>query len=151
MASKASESQHAKLITYDGSQCTLWDDFYVDHLDYCTIPAVMNQILPNSKFIVLMRNPAMRLYSNFIYSCSSSYGFSLSQWPTHIRDNLEVLFHHKVNKLIEQFNNCRRGASLFECTNCRGKKMLHGNVEDCSLYLQRLTIGIWLPSLPAGE
>ena len=59
-----------RLITFDGSQTTIWDSkFFVNEQDYCAMPAVINRVLPNAKFIVVMRNPATRLYSDFFYSC----------------------------------------------------------------------------------
>ena len=144
LALTALASQHAKLITYDGSQSTLWDSkFSVDQKDYCVVPAVVSRILPNAKFIVFLRNPATRLYSNFVYSCSNRHGSSVSQWPAHIRENLEVVFHRKINELIQQFNDCMRGASLFECVGLKGKKELQRNMSDCRFYLQRLTIGMY--------
>ena len=66
IALKMTGPQRQKLITYDGSQSTLWSSsFFVHEQDYCAVPALVNLILPNVKFIVVMRNPANRLYSDF--------------------------------------------------------------------------------------
>ena len=57
--------EEVDVITYDGSQSTLWDsNFFVHHQDYCAMPAVLSRVLPNAKFLVLMRNPVTRLYSH---------------------------------------------------------------------------------------
>ena len=68
VAKKSAEHPKEGMITYDGSQSTLWDsNFYLDNEDYCATPAIVSRILPNAKFIVLMRNPVTREYSDFFY------------------------------------------------------------------------------------
>ena len=52
------------VITYDGSQSTLWDsNFFYKGQEYCVMPAVISRVLPNAKFIIVMRNPVTSLYS----------------------------------------------------------------------------------------
>ena len=148
IALKMAESQHENLITYDGSQSTLWDsNFYVNEQDYCATPAVLSHVLPNAKFIVVMRNPATRLYSNFIYSCSNKYSRYINHWPHKIRQDSAKLFHNKIERLVEQFNNCTRTASVFECTNLRTKKLPQEDIGGCNIKRQRLTIGMYVVHL----
>ena len=74
-------------ITYDSSQSTLWDsNFFYKGQEYCAMPAVISRVLPNAKFIIVMRNPVTRLYSHFLYSCLVHYG-KVSNWPTPVRAN----------------------------------------------------------------
>ena len=97
--------QHPKegMITYDGSQSTLWDsNFYLDNEDYCAMPAIVSRILPNAKFIVLMRNPVTREYSNFFYSCGSD----LKTWPKRIQEDPASEFHKVVETDTKVFTNC---------------------------------------------
>ena len=66
---RISQNPKGGTITYDGSQTTLWHShFYIGEEDYCAMPAIVSRILLNAKFIVLMRNPVTREYSNFFYT-----------------------------------------------------------------------------------
>ena len=101
-------------ITYDGSQSTLWDsNFFVHHQDYCAMPAVLSRVLPNAKFIVLMRNPVTRLYSHYLYSCTRSYGVL----PKRMRQYAAANFHREVVADVEHFRECLKKRSLYECVN----------------------------------
>ena len=102
------------MITYDGSQSTLWDsNFYLDNIDYCAMPAIISRILPNAKFIVLMRNPITREYSNFFYSCGSD----LKTWPKRIQEDPASEFHKAVEIDTKAFTNCLKTTnnSMHEC------------------------------------
>ena len=114
-ASKAIK-HHPRVVTYDGSQSTLWDSnfFGKRHRDYCAMPALLSRILPRTKFIILMRNPVSRLYSMFMYQCRRRYGSNVSNWPG-LRKNPADFFHIKVQEAIEGFNECLERQSLYEC------------------------------------
>ena len=104
-------------ITYDGSQSTLWDsNFFVHHQDYCAMPAVLSRVLPNAKFIVLMRNPVTRLYSHYLYGCTLRYGETVN-WPEQIRQYAAGNFHREVVADVELFRECLKKKSLYECVN----------------------------------
>ena len=104
-------------ITYDGSQSTLWDsNFFVHHQDYCAMPAVLSRVLPNAKFIVLMRNPVTRLYSHYLYSCTRAYGETVN-WPKQMRQYAAGNFHREVEADVEHFRECLKKKSLYECVN----------------------------------
>ena len=113
-AKKITQHPNEGTITYDGSQSTLWDsNFFVNNEDYCAMPAIISRILPNAKFIVLMRNPVTREYSNFFYSC----GFSLKTWPKWVQEDPAGEFHKAVESDTTSFNNCMKATnnSLHEC------------------------------------
>ena len=138
-----------RLITFDGSQSTLWDsNFFVNEQDYCAMPAVINRVLPNAKFIVVMRNPATRLYSHFFYSCQLIYGKYSKQWPSAIRKGGAELFHRKVVKDIDIFNECINTTSVFECSSRRtaSRNGLTGpeNSDNCGRIWHRLTLGLYV-------
>ena len=79
--------------------------------NYCLVPAVLPQILPHSKYIVVMRNPVDMLYSAFWFSCSAGH-VKLSRvqqlWGPHI-------FHEKVEKKIRIFQNCTNTRPVDDC------------------------------------
>ena len=107
-------SQH---MTYDGSQCTLWDsNFFVNSQEYCAMPLVLSRVLPHAKFIVIMRNPVSRLFSHYLWSCSHRFG-RLSQWPAEIISNATAHFHEEVIYGINYFKDCLKTLSAYECTN----------------------------------
>lgn len=79
--------------------------------NYCLVPAVLPQILPNSKYIVVMRNPADMLYSAFWFSCSAGHlklNRAQQLWGPHI-------FHEKVEKKIMMFKNCTTTRPVDNC------------------------------------
>ena len=83
------------------------------------MPALMNLTMPNVKFIVVMRNPANRLYSNFTFTCACKYSRNIRKWPHKLRKGSAKIFHNVIEQRIELFNNCTKTetASVFECAN----------------------------------
>ena len=78
------------------------------------MPAVISRVLPNAKFIIVMRNPVTRLYSHFLYSYQLRYG-AVENWPLRIKENGSHLFHNVVLKHINVFHECMKKMSAFEC------------------------------------
>ncbi len=114
VANKNTQHQKGGMISYDGSQSTLWDsNFYLNNEDYCAMPAIISRILPNAKFIVLMRNPVTREYSNFFYSCGSD----INTWPRKVQEDPAGQFHKAVEADTTDFTNCLRKTnnSAHEC------------------------------------
>ena len=135
-------------ITYDSSQSTLWDsNFFYKGQEYCAMPAVISRVLPNAKFIIVMRNPVTRLYSHFLYSCLVHYG-KVSNWPTPVRANTASIFHAQVTKEIADFHNCTEYLSTFECVSLwiaqrTSKASIEGSEFNCGRILHRLVIGLY--------
>lgn len=79
--------------------------------NYCLVPAVLPQILPNAKYVVVLRNPVDMLYSAFWFSFST-FNVKLSrdkqlQGPD--------TFHNKVVAMIETFRNCLDSFPIDKC------------------------------------
>lgn len=104
-------------ITFDASQSTLWDSvFFTKTVDFCALPFIISKILPLAKFIVVMRDPVSRLYSDFLYLFQRKYGKEIRGWPTEAQVNITGYFHEKVQLTISYFSNClTRNISIFEC------------------------------------
>lgn len=114
---KIERDRNDSIITYDGSQSLLWDsNFFQNGQDYCAMPAVLSRIQPKAKFIVIMRNPTIRLYSHFIWSFKYHFG-NLKKWPDKIRQNASESFHSEVVSVTNEFKNCLKSLSLFECAS----------------------------------
>lgn len=124
---------HSHMYTLDGSVDTLWaseNPQLTGDSDSCFHPLAMFQTIPGAKFIVIMRNPVNRLFSDFWYFCSI-HNWKLSngtvQVPEYIRRNAALMFHNLTLMAIESFHNCiRHGYSHFECT----KRSTVGDVSN---------------------
>ena len=135
---------NTRLITYDGSQSTLWDsNFFYSDQDFCAMPAVISRVLPNAKFIVIMRNPVTRLYSHFMYSCKLHHG-RVKNWPIQVKLNGTRLFHEQVTKDVAAFNECLKRMSAFECVGSSISQSM-GTQESatCGKVHHRLAIGLY--------
>ena len=120
-------------ITYDGTQSLLWDSNFlsaINHIDYCVTLAIISRILPHAKFIVLMRNPVTREYSNF---CDQRQIKSILKDPT-------TQFHHEASTVINTFNSSLEDGN-HSLPWCLGKiKPLR---EGCGYIGERLAIGLF--------
>lgn len=79
-----------------------------DLTNYCILPAVLPVLLPNSKFVVIMRNPVNMLYSAFWFSCTTR-GWKFSN-TTLLKG--PDLFHERVMSKINLFNKCMQDTSV---------------------------------------
>ena len=141
LAGSLSSSLGMGLITYDGSQSTLWDsNFFVGHQDYCAMPAVLSRVLPNAKFIVMMRNPITRLYSHYLWSYSFRYGDDIDNWPPNVRNNVTEQFHFEVTKALDHFRKCLQLMTLFECVSEQVTKRFKGQVNAVN---HKIIIGLY--------
>lgn len=102
-------------------------------VNYCLTPAVLPQVLPDSKFIVVMRNPVDMLYSAYWFSCSD-LNIELS------RDQQKRMpdeFHKKVLIKIQIFESCLRSAPIDKCMMDVFKKL-----DDSFKYCGRIRMEI---------
>ena len=109
----AEEYSKEGMVTYDATQSTLWDsNFYLDNEDYCATPAILSRILPNAKFIVLMRNPVTREYSDFFYFVDEIRTIGLNNFKRIQLDNFS-----KNLKLIQQLLLTVSRKPTIQCTS----------------------------------
>ena len=76
--------------------------------NYCLIPSILPNLLPDSKYIVIMRNPIDLLYSAFWYSCTRI----VEQLPMEVQLKGPHLFHDRIKTNITIFNNCMMESSV---------------------------------------
>jgi len=137
-----------KIVTCDASVSTMWDNFV--HLSPtktfgCEVPLLLSRILPNAKYVVLLRDPVDRLYSEFWYYCKTDEKISL------IKSNGPRAFHQVVEKFMDWFASCQKHQSLFKClysfeadnSGCQSVKL------HASLYY--LHIVKWLSVIPREQ
>ena len=143
-----SQNHKVGTITYDGSQSTLWDsNFYLDNEDYCATPAIVSRILPNAKFIVLMRNPVTREYSDFFYSC----GPDLKTWPKLIIEDPPGQFLKEFETNRAAFTNCLKTTnnSMHECIRqMRSIRNACGRKRRFPIGLYHIHLHKWLQFYP---
>ena len=127
-------------ITIDASPSTLWKSMhkFEEESDMYVLPSAINEVTPTARFIVIMRDPIKRLFSDFWYSCS------YQNWViSHHAIPPNKYFHNVTVKAILHFNDCVTGgiASLYyDCV--RGAiRWEENNRAFC--YRLRLGIGMY--------
>ena len=120
-------------------------------VNYCLTPSVLPVILPDTKFVVVMRNPVDMLYSAFWYSCSD---MNIRLGDRHTL-RMPHEFHEKVLRKIEIFRNCTRSSPVDKCMEDVFRK-LGESVHYCGRI--RLEIGFyflhirkWLAVVPRQQ
>lgn len=160
---KASEEiddqNHTQRLLIDGSQSTVWDVRTTNNL--CALPNLVTNVVPNAKFIVLMRNPVDRLFSDFRYLCEEALRIKLKGKPTNRTEsdsdgdesllsfNVSAdVFHDVVRDEIDSFNHClESGSSLELCTYLSTITMprkSHAAAASISNECSRVRLGISL-------
>ena len=77
--------------------------------NYCLIPTVLPRLLPDSKYIFVMRNPIDMLYSGFWFSCSRLP--RRSKISKRMIKRGPQVFHERIVSEIDNFNMCMRNLS----------------------------------------
>ena len=117
-----------------------------DLVNYCLLPSVLPKLLPNSRFIVIMRNPLKMLYSAFWFSCTM-LGIKI---PKEKLLKGPDLFHTRISTKIYEFNRCMTdisSPSICELNNSYSaciKKRLH-LLDKC---VHKITYNLFSPDLP---
>ena len=79
--------------------------------NFCLHPTVLPSMLPNSKFIVVTRNPVSMLYSAFWYSCTHQKQTLLPN----IQMRGPRIFHERIEAKILNFTSCIEHFPLAKC------------------------------------
>ena len=137
-ANQISESPQS--ITIDGSPSTLWTvpRGYKRNPDLCMISSVIANVTPTAKFIVVMRNPVKRLFSDYWFFCSHQNWKRNGQVvvPQHYTENGKQIFHNLTTEAIQQFQSCvATGVSILEC--------VHRTTTTTDCFHLRLGLGMY--------
>ena len=102
-------------LPVDGSPNLMfqWPRYVMDEgiVNYCLVPAVLPQVLPDSRYIVVMRDPVDALYSAFWFSCST-LNIDLNREQ---QLQAPALFHERVVHKIDIFNGCLHQLPIDKC------------------------------------
>ncbi len=117
------ERKHIMLM--DGTPSTVleWPKFREsdpDLANYCLLPSALPQLFPNSKYVVIMRDPVDMLYSNFWWTYFIET-LVLNELSTFINDVYDAaqgpkIFHNRSVSKINSFLQCFRDKSQAPCS-----------------------------------
>ncbi|KAH9496541.1 Carbohydrate sulfotransferase 15 [Bulinus truncatus] len=128
------------MIAIDGSASTAWDSNNwqkIEENQNCSLPVyliadMIVKVIPNTRLIMLLREPVDRAHSDYVYFNSNA---SASD------------FHHKILQFLQHFQNCIKSHSSKEC--------VHSVQTSCFESRARLDIGLyyvfvseWLQRVP---
>ena len=129
---KISTQHQLDPITFDSSQSLMVDSNFggTRSMDYCAQIAVVSRVIPNAKFIIVMRNPIRKIYSAFF-----DFHDEFSSWPEEMKQNPPSFFHREVSGVIERFQGCTSmNKSAFECRS---------DVDTCGQLNVKITEGTY--------
>ena len=105
--------------------------------NYCLIPSLVPVLLPDSKYIVVMRNPVSMLYSAFWFSCTSTHQLLKS-----MKYMGPDIFHERITRKIEIFNQCKAaGEPLDKCMDAVANNIYGPDFPMCGR--TRLEMGLY--------
>ena len=117
---------HPDHLTIDGSTTTVVPGLYVPYSqdeDMCITTRMVTKMIPSTKMIIMMRNPADRLYSDYWYLCAKFAWKNGKNYniPADYIKNATKVFHQMTSKMISNFNQCIKSKSMFECVRQAGE------------------------------
>ena len=109
-------------FTMDASASTVYGTLQYDddiEKDICAIPFLLHYLLPQTKILIILRNPVERLWSDYWFFCSY-YSWRVNdiyKVPVHIPAIASELFHNLSRAAVEKFNTCiMKGENIFYCS-----------------------------------
>ena len=104
-----------EVVLIDGTPNMLLDSprFHEKHSNtsnYCLLPSAFPELLPKSKYIIIVRNPLKMLYSAFWFSCINK-GIKV---PRNVQLIGPGLFHDRIKAKMDLFNDCMRDPDNLE-------------------------------------
>ncbi len=118
--------QYPKMFTLDASASTIFatsNPLQEVEKDICTVPLMLHLTLPKAKFLVIMRDPVDRLWSDFWYFCSREHWRNRKVYdvPEGVLSVAAEMFHNFTVTAILEFTHCiNSGHTHFHCTALAG-------------------------------
>ena len=141
--------QDTNLVTCDASASTLWDVSFLslNQTSECQTPLLLSYVLPDAKYIIVLRNPVKRLYSEYWYDCRSDYRVK------QVINNGPRMFHQLVEKSLDLFITCKSRYSLLHCLHLWQAGVEKGRCNSVKLHasLYYLHIMKWFSVIPRKQ
>lgn len=135
-------------ITLDASTSTVLaglDYERSENSDACIIPSILSKILPEAKYILIMRNPVDRLWSDYWYFCAEGWrqsgrGGRMTIPKEYLQHGPEI-FHNHTLEVIAEFNTCMNDEHTpeFECV----RRVSFGQRTEYGCEYARVGIGLY--------
>ena len=146
---------HPTVLTVDASQSTIWDTRKL-----CDAPSLMHSVIPQAKYIVLMRDPVSRLFSDYSYLCQHVWvnGEVIHSNNPNFVSNGSNLFHQAVLEELQIFEQCMRRKSFERCTHnaLLGSRVMSHDGIACGrvrlgISLYHVHVSRWLKIIPRDQ
>ena len=108
-------AEHRDSLLIDGSQSTVWDTRGTNNL--CILPSLISRMVPSAKYIVLMRDPVSRLYSDFTYLCTAYLKAHRIEPSPECAMQSPDTFHTAAENEVREFQKCLETYPLDVCTH----------------------------------
>ena len=121
--------------------------WYENQQNLCFVPMAVHSVLPDSKFVVIMRNPVKRLFSDFWYFCDHKNGWHGGhKVPQKYMDSAPEIFHNLTVRAIDEHRRClldskqnSEALAEFDCV----RRASQGYQDKDSCFPLRLGVGMY--------
>ena len=141
---------HPNALTIDASQSMIWDTRLIS--DLCIMPSLISNIVPGAKYIVIMRDPVSRLYSDFAFLCSGYWKHhDVDSVPKDYLKNAPRIFHKASESTVLEFMDCLEKSPLAVCTHQAifgDEKGVHCGKLRLGISLYYVHVARWLKVIP---
>ena len=151
--------RNPKMLTVDASTSTITIEQHhelLDDRDTCLRPVVLSQLIPKVKMVVIMRNPANQLWSNYWFFCATE-NWRVNEMraiPQKYREHGPEIFHNHTMEIIQAFKQCMNRADNTPVLECVRSACI-GSVHSYDCQSANVGIGLyyyhllpWLSTLP---
>ena len=144
---------HPDALTLDASASTMWasvpslntdtTQMHSHYANWCLLSQMISTVTPDAKFIVIMRDPVRRLFSDFWYFCAN-HNWRNSKGevvvPQKYKEHAPEIFHNYTVRVIREFATCvKSSASEFECV----RRATRGVGSEQACFPLRVGLGMY--------
>lgn len=140
-------------LLIDGSQSTIWDTRTTSNP--CVLPRLITSVVPTAKFIVLIRHPVERLFSDMMYLCEEAWKTNENK-TSPLATNATDIFVRNAQFEIIEFERCLQRDNLASCTH-HALSGYHSQLQErcgrvrLGISLYHVHIRRWLEIVPRKQ
>ena len=141
-------SKSPKSITIDASPSTLWRTVHEleSESDALVLPSVIHELTPTARFIVIMRDPVKRLFSDFWFFCSNQNWVRKNGRvvvPDSYIESGRQIFHNLTAEAINSFHSCVVNSAVSVFYECVRRASIGSDTSKSACFPLRLGIGMY--------